>query len=91
MNNQDPIEHTENFVKEIDSIGKKYTKPIFKKYPLTFSLFITFSFASILHGFDLTIDKIDFVNKHPWILIITGIVLLIITGKTYKILDKQND
>ena len=90
LSQHDPIEHIEKILKEInDNTGRK-TRSSFKKYPITFALLITFSLVSILHGFELFFDKVPFIHNHPWILILVGLFLLIVTGSVYKSLEKDN-
>jgi hypothetical protein len=84
----DPIEHIEKLLKEInDNTGKK-TGSSLKKYPITYALLVTFALVSILHGFELFFDKVVLIHNHPWILILGGLFVLIITGSVYKSLEK---
>ena len=57
------------------------------RFPLVFSLLITFGLVSTLYGFEKIIDQIDWLVQNPWVLLITGIVTLIITGAAYKKLN----
>ncbi len=54
------------------------------KFPLVFLLVATFGFVAVLYGFEKIIDKIQFFQDQPWWLLITGIIILIISGTTYK-------
>jgi len=85
-----PIKHMEESLRDInDNTGRK-TRSSLKKYPITFALLITFALVSILHGFELFFDEIPFIHNHPWILILTGLIILIVTGSVYKALEKNN-
>ena len=84
MFKKDPIQDFERTTKNIhDNIGK-YTKPVLRRYPLTFSFLIVFSIAAILHGFEIFTDQISFFKEHPTILIFIGVLTLFFTGTLYK-------
>lgn len=57
------------------------------KYPLLFGLLITFGFVSTLYGFEKLIDRVDILVNNPWILLIIGVSLLVITGAAYRKLN----
>jgi hypothetical protein len=57
------------------------------RFPLLTALAVTFGFVSTLYGFEKMIDRVDlFVNK-PWILLVTGVLILSVTGALYKKLN----
>ena len=88
INNNDPIEQVECVVREVNNYANKHTRHVLHKYPLSFAFLTVFSFAAILHGFDLVIDRIWFFQNHPSYLIIAGALLLFITGSLYKTLER---
>lgn len=55
-----------------------------RKFPLWTALLATTGLVSVLYGLEKIIDRIDFFANYPWTLIIFGVVLLIVTGSTYK-------
>lgn len=57
------------------------------RFPLTFGLLATFGFVSVLYGFEKFIDRVDIFVEKPWILLITGILILLATGAAYKKLN----
>lgn len=57
------------------------------KYPLVFALGATFGLVSVLYGFEKIIDKIPLFENNPWILLVTGVTVLIVTGSLYKKLN----
>ena len=57
------------------------------RFPLLFGMLITFGFVSILYGFEKLIDSVDLFANNPWILLITGLVILLVTGAAYKKLN----
>jgi hypothetical protein len=56
----------------------------FHRFPLLFTLLTTFGLVSTLYGFERVIDKVDFLNANPFILLGIGLLTLIITGTLYK-------
>ncbi len=89
MQETDPIIHVERIVKEVHDTTEKYTLPVLKRYPLTFSFLTIFSVAAILHGFELFTDKFLFFREYPSVLIFAGILSLLLTGALYKTLEKM--
>lgn len=85
----DPIQEIEKSIKDAHNTTSKYTKPVFRKYPLSFGFAITFSLAAIIKGFDLVAEKIQLFVDHPYLLIIIGSVILFLTGTLYKTLSKK--
>lgn len=57
------------------------------RFPLLFGLTATFGLVSVLYGFEKLIDRIDLFVNHPWILLVVGIILLLITGAAYRKLN----
>jgi len=54
------------------------------RFPLIFSMLITFGFVSTLYGFEKLIDQVDWFVENPWFLLLTGVLTLLITGAAYK-------
>ena len=57
------------------------------KFPLSFGFLATFGFVSILYGFEKLIDRIDLFANNPWILLVTGLLILVSTGAAYRKLN----
>ncbi len=57
------------------------------RFPLIFGLTATFGLVSVLYGFEKIIDKVDLFVNNPWILLVTGIALLLVTGAAYRKLN----
>lgn len=54
------------------------------KFPLITALFVTFGFVATLYGFEKMIDRIELFAEKPWILLLTGITVLVVSGAVYK-------
>lgn len=57
------------------------------RFPLFFGLLATFGLVSVLYGFEKLIDKVDLFADKPWILLVTGVILLLATGAAYRKLN----
>lgn len=86
---KDPIQEFEEIVKEVHDSAGRYTRPVFRRYPLLFAFLIVFSIAAILHGFDHFTEEIPLFREHPIYLILIGVVALVLTGKLYESLEKM--
>lgn len=91
MIEKDPIQEVESIVKKVNTSAGRYTKNVLERYPLLFALLVTFALASILDGFKLYVEEIDFFVKHPLVLVLIGVVILLFTGTLYKTLQKHSE
>jgi hypothetical protein len=58
-----------------------------QRFPLIFGLTATFGLVSVLYGFEKLIDRVELFVNNPWILLVFGIALLLVTGAAYKKLN----
>lgn len=54
------------------------------KFPLAFALVATFGAAATLSGINKIIEKVDYLQNNPIILILVGLAILVTTGAAYK-------
>ena len=86
--NPDALEEFEREVRAIHSQIEKENEKVFAKYPLLFSLLVTFGAVAVIHGFEGIVDSMPFIGEHPIVLFIAGLILLLFTGRLYKSLGK---
>lgn len=55
-----------------------------KKFPWLFTIAGAFGIVATFYGFEKLIDKVDLFVNNPWILLVTGLVTLAITGTFYN-------
>lgn len=79
----------EDVIKETHDQAGKYTQPVLRRYPLSFSFLVIFSIAAIMHGFEMWADQINLFEAHPVYLMGIGAFTLILTGTLYKALEKM--
>ena len=84
----DILKHIEKLSDQINSIMSVKTKSVFRRYPLTFMLFILVGVVAVSEGLKEIITHISFFDGHTWKLFFAGIVILIATGTVYQKLDK---
>ena len=85
------IEEIEKSIKDFNEVADKNARPILRRYPLLFAFLVTFGVAAILDGIRVILDEIEFFKSHPFILILIGILILLLTGKLYKVLNKEKE
>lgn len=56
-------------------------------FPLWTALVATFGVVMIFYGFEKLIDRISLLANNPWILLVTGLIVLVATGTAYKKLN----
>ena len=79
-----PLEVLEEEMSKLGTAGKGFRDSAFSRFPILFSLSTTFGLVATLYGFEKVIDKIDFLNTQPEILLLVGLVTLAGTGTLYK-------
>jgi hypothetical protein len=91
MNGKDPIQEVEGIIKSVHDNAGKITQPVLRKYPLLFAFLVILSVSAITHGLRDLLNEVEFFNAHPGVLILLGILVLILTGKLYKWLEKGSE
>ena len=56
----------------------------FSRFPLLFTLLGAGGLVATFYGFERLIDKIDLIADNPFILLASGVLVLILTGTLYK-------
>jgi len=72
--------------KDREVVGKLINrkKAVFARFPLLFTLLGSFGLVATFYGFERVIDDIGFFSDNPYVLLGTGLIILIITGTLYK-------
>ena len=86
--NLDVLEHIENLSNQVNEMMASRTKNVFRRYPVAFGLFIICGAIAVHEGLKGLMEDFGFLDISPWYLIITGLVILTITGTLYKKLEK---
>jgi hypothetical protein len=67
----------------IDQLTKQ-RDGVFARFPLVFTLLGTFGVTTTYYGFQHIIDKIPFFANDPYLTLVVGLTVLILTGTLYK-------
>ena len=81
----DGVEETVGKVeKEIGNIIQPVQKTVFSRFPILFTLLVTFGVVTTFLGFERLVTDIAFINERPFLMLIVGLGILTITGTLYK-------
>ena len=81
----DGVEETVGKVeKEIGNIIQPVQKTVFSRFPILFTLLVTFGVVTTFLGFERLVMDIAFINARPFLMLIVGLGILTITGTLYK-------
>ena len=91
MNINSQKEKVEAEIKKSETMGKGLGKKVlgirdsaFNRYPLVFVFLSTFGLVATFYGFEKVIDNVPFFSENPYMVLVTGIAILIFTGTLYK-------
>jgi len=78
-------------IKKLESAGSSLSGKMrsvrdsaFTRFPLVFVLLSSFGLVATFYGFEKVIDGIPFFTNNPYMILITGILVLLFTGALYK-------
>ena len=74
----------EHVVQDTDRMMDPIRKSVFKRFPISFTLLVTFGVTATLFGFERIISEIAWLNERPLLILISGILVLVLTGTLYK-------
>lgn len=81
----------EEEIKKLEAMGGGVSRKMlglrnsaFHKYPLLFVLLSSFGLVATFYGFEKVIDTIPFFSEKPYAILLTGVVVLILTGSLFK-------
>lgn len=83
----DLLNKIETLTSDIDSMMRKRSRSVFRRYPLTFGILALFGVVAVSEGAKGILD-IAGLGNHPTYMFFPGLVILIVTGFLYKNLDK---
>lgn len=83
MKSTDKYSASELEQKLLDELEKQRNK-VQARYPLLFILLVTFGAVATLQGFNKIISGIDIFEDNPWIMFVSGLLILTATGTLYQ-------
>lgn len=57
---------------------------VLKRYPVLFSLLVTFGLATTYYGFEKILSQSEVLNQYPLLILGIGVVILTFTGTLFK-------
>lgn len=75
------VKHAE---REINTFTKPARSGTLRKFPILFTLLVTFGVSSVIFGFERILSEIVYLNNNPSIMLIIGVCILVVTGTLYK-------
>ena len=84
----DFVSHVTTVVSKTTSGVDTYIAPVrtsvLQRFPVLFSLLVTFGATTTFLGFEKIIEGVPFLNQHPVLVLILGMSILAFTGTIYK-------
>jgi len=71
-------------MRKTDNIVAPYRETVLKKFPILFTLLVTFGVAATIFGFEGVIMKISWLHDSPFLVLSIGLSILVLTGTLYK-------
>jgi len=91
---QEQKAHIESEIHKLEAMGgslggqaKRFRDSAFSRFPILLVFLSTFGLVSTFYGFEKVIDQIEFFQANPSMVLVTGIIILAITGGLYKKLN----
>ena len=84
----DVLRHIERLTGDVNEIADRIGKPVFKRYPVTFAMLVLFGVITVSEGAKEILRSTGILDGNPWITLVIGLAVLIVTGRLYKRLNK---
>lgn len=82
------LEKIEQKIQEVHEHVHAANEPVFSRYPFTFALLGTLGIAAVIYGFERVVDTIPILGDNPLLILVSGLLLLFLTGGLYKSLQR---
>jgi hypothetical protein len=69
---------------EVDTYIEPVRASVLSRFPILFSLLVTFGITTTFLGFEKIISQIGFFDRNPLLVLLLGISILALTGTLYK-------
>ena len=77
----------DDVVSTTDKTFEPIRQSVFRRFPTTFTLLVTFGVAATFFGIERIIAEMSWLNERPYVIFGIGILILILTGRLYKKLN----
>jgi hypothetical protein len=72
----------------VHKVFKRHRRTAFERHPFLFSTLGLFGLVATWQGFDDIVERIDFFDAYPSVLLGAGLLILLFTGRLYRHLDQ---
>lgn len=72
----------------VHEVFKRHRRTAFERHPFLFSTLGLFGLVATWQGFDDIVERIDYFDAYPSVLLGIGLLILLFTGRLYRHLDQ---
>ncbi len=87
----DLLKKVEELTSRLNDLFSQKSKPFLVRYPLLFTLLVIFGAIMISEGMRGILSEIKFFQFHPFVMLLIGVLILILTGTLYKKLKNKEE
>lgn len=84
----DLLKKVEELTNKLNQMFDQKGKSVFSRYPVTFALVVVFGVAMVSEGIKGLLGEVSFFKDSPVAMLVAGILVLTMTGRLYKKLNK---
>ena len=84
----DILRQIERLTQEVNGLAHNFGRPVFKRYPVTFALLVLFAIVIVSESVKEILKSFGVFESNPWITLVIGLTVLILTGTLYRKLNK---
>ena len=77
-----------NVPESVHEVFKRHRRTAFERHPFLFSTLGLFGLVATWQGFDDIVERIDYFDAYPSVLLGIGLLILLFTGRLYRHLDQ---
>ncbi len=70
--------------KDIEHLIQPVQQSVFTRFPILFTLLVTFGVSTTFLAIEKIVLSIPYLNSHPFVMLVIGLGVLIVTGTLYK-------
>jgi hypothetical protein len=77
-------EQVADLEQRFEQVAQPVRRSVFYRFPILFTLLVAFGFTTTLVGFELVLAEWSYVYERPWLVLLLGLSILVLTGTLYK-------
>ncbi|MFZ2484475.1 MAG: hypothetical protein WAX80_03070 [Minisyncoccia bacterium] len=84
----DVLRQLELLTQQVNTLADRRGKFVFNRYPITFALLALFGLVTVSEATKEILKDMGVFDANPWIALVIGLFVLVLTGTIYKKLNK---